>query len=245
MKPPIFVWKSGILDVFDTVAELQNRHPAASLLGADLALYDSSGQMLRVCSEPDGSARIEREDHQWPNPDQLAELLREYLERGGLSAEISHRRTLSELIELVYPSSKSAISASEGYQLSQPPPQLSDSEKGYGRLVDAFGLAVIVGIVAAVIGIFIALAYYSKLPSTPGDEMGDLGIIISGCCQTGVTGSLIGGLGVFFWAIHRFNVSGSLTGKSIAYACISLVVILVFIGVSVGAAFLIVTLLAG
>jgi hypothetical protein len=112
MEPPIFVWKSGILDVFDTVAELEQRYLADALAGDDIAFYDRSGRILVVSADSTGSPRIACDSRQPPQPDRLAALLRNYLERGGMSAETFGSLSLSALIQKVYPSSEPSVRSS-------------------------------------------------------------------------------------------------------------------------------------
>ena len=137
MKPPIFVWKSGILDVFDTVAELEQRYLADALAGDDIAFYDSSGRILVVSAESTGSTRIACDNRQPPHPDRLAALLRGYLEHGGISAETFGSLSLSELIQKVYPSSEPStrsINARKASKFNQTPAQQPDSKQGFDPL---------------------------------------------------------------------------------------------------------------
>jgi len=58
MTPPLFVWKSGVLDVFDSADELAERYAAHELAGEDAAMYDGKGRLLRALAEKIGCAFI-------------------------------------------------------------------------------------------------------------------------------------------------------------------------------------------
>ncbi len=226
MKPPIFVWKSGILDVFDTVAELEERYQADALAGDDIVLYDSTGRTLVARVEPNGSTRIVCDNRQPSHPDELARSLRGYLDRGGMSAEATRSLTLSELIQKVYPSSgpsAQSIHVGSTAKSGQLPGQESDSKRAFDRLLRVFGVAVLTGAIAACIGLGFALDYLRSLPASH-----DLSFVP--LLEAAITGGLIGGISGFLFAGLHFGFFGSETGERIGCAFIALVAMLVLAG---------------
>ena len=103
MKPPIFLWKSGTLDAFDTVEELANLYPPATLGKDDFIACDCEGRILLAGRESDGLAVFAVDEQQPPSPDTLRNILRGYLERGGTSAEELNSLSLAELVAKAYP----------------------------------------------------------------------------------------------------------------------------------------------
>jgi hypothetical protein len=103
MKPPFFLRKSGTLDVFDTVEELENRYPPDTLTGEDFIACDSEGRILLAGSASDGLTVQVCDEQQAPSPDTLRNLLRGYLERSGISPEEIDSLSLEDLIARAYP----------------------------------------------------------------------------------------------------------------------------------------------
>jgi hypothetical protein len=248
MKPPIFLWKSGLLDVFDTTAELEERYPPKSLIGGTFVLYDSLGRTLSVYVESDGSTRIDCDDREPANPAGLAALLRECLQRGGMSAEAAGSLTLTELIEEVYPSIEPSVRSVRGKRADQsisPGAQQSESKQRSDRLARAFGMAAIAGVFAACIGLWLAMTYYRNVPPAPGfGEIGKIREWLVGSCEAAVGGALVAGVTVFLCALIGFSRSQSNTGRSIGCAFMALVAVLLFVGAAVWAAFVLINLFA-
>jgi hypothetical protein len=102
MKPPFFLRKSGTLDVFDTVEELENRYPPDTRAEEDFIACDSEGRILLPGRASDGRAVLACDEQQPPSPDTLRSILREYLERSGISREEVDSRSLGDLVARVY-----------------------------------------------------------------------------------------------------------------------------------------------
>ncbi len=103
MKPPIFLWKSGTLDAFDTVEELANVYPPAALTEDDFVACDCEGRILLAGRGAGGLTVLACDERQPPSPDMLRSILRGYLERTGLSAEELDSLSLAELVARAYP----------------------------------------------------------------------------------------------------------------------------------------------
>ena len=99
IKPPIFLWRSGTLDAFDTVEELAKRYSPADLAEGDFIACDSEGRILLAGRGSDGSAVLACDEQQPPSPDVLRNILRGYLERSGMSAEELDSLPLAALVE--------------------------------------------------------------------------------------------------------------------------------------------------
>lgn len=102
LKPPIFLWKSGKLDVFDTVKELEDCYPLDTLAGKDFIACDSEGRILLAGRGSDGSTVITHDEHCSPAPNTLREILRGYLERSGKSPEEVDVLSLADLVAIVH-----------------------------------------------------------------------------------------------------------------------------------------------
>ncbi len=103
MKPPIFLWKSGTLDAFDSVAELENLYPPDTLVEDDVIACDCEGRILLAGRGSDGLAVFAAEEQQPRSPDTLRSILRGYLERSGMSPEELDSLSLAALVAKVYP----------------------------------------------------------------------------------------------------------------------------------------------
>lgn len=230
MKPPIFVWMSGTLDVFETLAELEQRYTANALNAAEAVVYDSKGRMLAACTEPTGATRIVCDDSQPPHPDKLAELLRGYLQRGGMSAQTVGSLSLPKLIQEVYPSSKPAAQSKRARKtggIGQPSASHCDVQPGPGPLWRAFGMAICGGSIVAALGWYCALFCSRSLPPR---GIGSIGEDLFRLLEGAVVGSLVGGMIVMLLALLHFDVFGSYRGERIGVALIALAVTLVFVG---------------
>ena len=231
MKPPLFVWKSGILDVFDTAAELEQRYPVDVLIGDDIVLYDSMGRILAARAEPDGSTRIVCDNCRSSHPDKLVTLLRGYLDHGGMSAETTRSLTLPELIQKVYPSKQPSARSTQA-QRTRRSSQLSgqqqtDSKQAFARLVRVFGIAVSAGAIAACVGLNIALMYSRTLPASYFD------IDFVPLLVAAIAGGLIGGISVFLFAGLHYGLFESETGERTGCVFLALVATLVFVGLAI------------
>lgn len=102
VKPPIFLWKSGTLDVFDTVDELASLYSPADLAESDFIACDCEGRILLAGRGSEGSAVLACDEQQPPSPDVLRAILRGYLERSGMSAEELDSLPLTELVRRAY-----------------------------------------------------------------------------------------------------------------------------------------------
>lgn len=102
MKPPFFLRKSDTLDAFDTVEELENRYPPETLAGEDFIACDSEGRILLPGRASDGRTVLACDEQQPPSPDTLRSILREYLERSGISPEEVDSRSLGDLVARTY-----------------------------------------------------------------------------------------------------------------------------------------------
>jgi hypothetical protein len=237
MKPPVFLWKSGSLDVFDSVAELQQRYSAEALLESDVALYDGTGRRLTVCAEFDGSSQIRCDEHPPTNPDALVELLRRYAECGGLPAETVQAMTLAELIEEAYPSSNRSIRsphAATEYRPIKAPARLPDSEPDIRRLFHAFAVAVVGGAITACIALWMAASHFKSQPSL-GSYYGAIREAIIGVAGAAIAGALIGGIALFLGTLFHFNLFRQEMGRSIGCAFLALFVLLVVMGTALSA----------
>ena len=76
MKPPIFLWRSGTLDAFDSVEELVDHYSAADLATGDFIACDSVGRILLAGRGAEGSAVLACDEQQPPSPDVLRNILR-------------------------------------------------------------------------------------------------------------------------------------------------------------------------
>ncbi|MHB1036656.1 MAG: hypothetical protein ACYC35_18170 [Pirellulales bacterium] len=103
MRPPIVVSRLGTLDVFDDLDEVQQRYPLDVLAGSDVMVWDSEGRPLRVHRQSGGTFHVEPDIARALDAADLAQVLREHLERGGMSCERCLSMELSELIDTVYP----------------------------------------------------------------------------------------------------------------------------------------------
>ena len=103
MKPPFFLWKAGALDVFDSVEELEDRHPPDTLAGEDFIACDSEGRILMAGRASIGLTVTARDDQATPSPDTLRNILRGYLERSGVTTEQLNSLSLAELVTIAYP----------------------------------------------------------------------------------------------------------------------------------------------
>ena len=249
MKAPFFVWQSGLLDAFDTIGEIEDCYSADDISGDDCTLYDSAGKALAVSAQSDGTARISCDEHQPSQCDALMSLLRGYLERGGMSAERSSSLTLHELIQAVYPYKERAgrrTSRGDGVKPERSPIQHAHPDPAFARLVDAFGVALAVGAVAACIAIVCMLVYFGSVGSRPGGAgFAALGIFMGDSLWAGILGGLIGGISVFWRRLDRFDLFNVLPGKSIARAFFALIPILVAVGALVSVIVFAVLLLWG
>jgi hypothetical protein len=243
MKPPFFLWRSGVLDAFDTIDEIEQRYAADALAEPDCALYDSSGRVLKAIARPKGTTRVTY-DEQEPLPsDNLAELLRGYLQRGGTLPETVASLTLPELIQNVYPSrgtrARLVREARRNIRSGRSRGD-ADSHLGHERLFRAFAVAVLAGALAACVAFWLAMVYYRSLPPAPG--FGQIREALIGLFEATIAGAVLIGMGVLFGAILRLELIGRETAKSIGWTTVALIGILVFIGVGVSIAL---TLLCG
>ena len=103
MKPPFFVWKSGTLDVCDTLEELKDRYPPQALLNKDAIACDSQGRAILVSRAADGTWADALDEPQPPSPDLLRSVLRSYLEKCGVSPEEIDSLALPDLVARAYP----------------------------------------------------------------------------------------------------------------------------------------------
>ena len=103
MRPPIFLWRSGTLDAFDSVEELVNRYSAADLAEGDFIACDSQGRILLAGRGSEGPAVLTCDEEQSPSPDVLRNILRAYLLRSGTSAEELDSLPLADLVIRAYP----------------------------------------------------------------------------------------------------------------------------------------------
>jgi hypothetical protein len=103
MQPPIFVWKSGTLDMCDTLGELNVRYPPGELAQEDVVVCDSHGQAIWI-SRATGGVWVNAADESQPSsPDLLRSILWRYLEGRGTPPEEIESLSLSELVEEVCP----------------------------------------------------------------------------------------------------------------------------------------------
>jgi hypothetical protein len=229
MTPPLFVWKSGVLDVFDSADELTERYAADELAGGDVALYDGEGRALRASAEPNGTTRIVGDTGQPPQPERLAALLRGYLERGRVPADSLAALTLSELIERVYPSPvpPQRVCHTKGKR-KRKPQRPSDEQPAdqqtVGRLVDAFGIALLVGMIGACVGFGLSIAYYRNLPPSPSSYYGGIGEAIQGVFEATIA---------YLWVLSQHGLLGRIHAEKIGCAFITLVAVLATVGVGV------------
>jgi len=103
MKPPVFLWKSGTLDAFDSVEEFEDRYPPDTLAGQDFIACDSEGRILVAGRASDGSRVLSCDELGPPSPDTLRNILRGYLERRGTSPKELESLSLADLIARAYP----------------------------------------------------------------------------------------------------------------------------------------------
>lgn len=103
MRPPIFVWKSGTLDVCDSPEDLDDRYPASELAQADVVVCDSRGQAVWISRAERGAWANAVELSQPPSPDLLRSILWRYLESFGTPAEEIESLSLDELVQRACP----------------------------------------------------------------------------------------------------------------------------------------------
>ncbi len=103
MKSPFFIWRSGTLDGFDTVEELENCFPLDGPVDSDFIACDSEGRILRVGRAADGATVLTCDEGQSPSPGTLRTILRGYLERKGMSCEELDSLSLGDLVTRAYP----------------------------------------------------------------------------------------------------------------------------------------------
>ena len=102
IRPPIFLWRSGTLDAFNSVEELAELYSPADLAEGDFIACDSEGRILLAGRGSDGSAALACDARQPPSPDVLRDILRGYLERSGMSAEELDSLPLAALVRRAY-----------------------------------------------------------------------------------------------------------------------------------------------
>ena len=102
LKPPIFLWRSGTLDAFETVEELVQQFSAANLAGDDFIACDSVGRILLAGRGSDGSAVLACDVQQPPSPDVLRDIFARYLGRKGMSAGELECLPLADLVRRAY-----------------------------------------------------------------------------------------------------------------------------------------------
>jgi hypothetical protein len=102
-EPPYFIWKSGTLDVCDTLDELHDRYPAHELAQEDVVVCDSRGQALWISRAMDGVWVNAAQEHQPPSPDLLRSILWRYLEGCGTPREVIKSLSLNELVARACP----------------------------------------------------------------------------------------------------------------------------------------------
>jgi hypothetical protein len=103
MKPPYFVWKSGTLDVCDTLDELDDRYPAGTLGQEGVVVCDSQGRPLWMSRAADGGWANAVEGPQPPSPELLRSVLWKYLRSRGTPPDEIESLSLNELVHLVCP----------------------------------------------------------------------------------------------------------------------------------------------
>ena len=103
MKLPLIISRPGTLDVFDDVEDLAQRYPSDALAGKDVTVWDGDGRLLKVRRGADWRLQFEAESLEPLRAEKLAQILREHLQRGGMSVEQSRSMGLSALIVKVYP----------------------------------------------------------------------------------------------------------------------------------------------
>jgi hypothetical protein len=103
MKPPIFLWKSGTLDAFDSVEEIQDLYPPDAIVEDDVIACDCEGRILLAGRSSGGLVVFADYGQQPPSPDTLREILRGYLERSGTPPEELDSLSLEDLVAKVYP----------------------------------------------------------------------------------------------------------------------------------------------
>jgi hypothetical protein len=160
MKPPIFVWNSGVLDVFDSADELVDRFSIEMELVEGLEIFDCSGQILKINKESVGAVKLISDKSLPPKPNTLSSKLRTFLEHGGISAEVTQSMSLVELIQKVYPVDEQSIQAHQMNTKSRSrfsAPQASDSASILKPLGRAYGLSVAVGTLTAFFVSFISV----------------------------------------------------------------------------------------
>jgi hypothetical protein len=103
MRPPIFVWKSGTLDVCDSPEELHERYPPSELAQAEVVVCDSRGRAIWISRVASGAWTNAVEAPQPPSPDLLRSILWRYLEGCGTPAEEIESLSLDELLKRACP----------------------------------------------------------------------------------------------------------------------------------------------
>lgn len=103
MNPPFFVWKAGTLDVCDTLDELEERYPRTTLANMDVVVCDSQGSAVWISRARDGAWTNAIEEPQPPSLDLLRNILRDYLEKGGMTAEEVDSLSSAGLVAKVCP----------------------------------------------------------------------------------------------------------------------------------------------
>ena len=89
MKPPVFLWKSGTLDAFDSVEEFEDRYPPDTLAGQDFIACDSEGRILVAGRASDRSRVLSCDELGPPSPDTLRNILRRV--RPGSELHVARR----------------------------------------------------------------------------------------------------------------------------------------------------------
>jgi hypothetical protein len=103
VKPPFFIWKSGTLDVCDSLLDLNERYPSTELAQEEVVVCDSCGQALWISRPSDGEWVNAAADPQPPSQELLRSILWKYLEGRGVPPEKIESLSLSELVAEVCP----------------------------------------------------------------------------------------------------------------------------------------------
>ncbi len=103
MKTPILIYEPRDLEIFDTVEAAELHCEEWILEEENQYFYDSEGRRLTVGPGIERPVHISCDPTEQPHPEELSEVITEYLLAIGKTAKELHGLSLSELLKIAYP----------------------------------------------------------------------------------------------------------------------------------------------